>query len=138
MLSAGFCVRATQPAACCAAFGAASSAAPAAMMSAITGRPSRVSCAGVSELIVRLVVLLGRCQPGDTTYQIDRPAASRCGGKPSVRHGSQPVGCAQLGAARPSFAEPTSPQACGQGSRPGFTSVGSSALVATHAINAAL
>ena len=65
------------------------SAAPAAMMSAITGRPSRVSCAGVSELIVRLVVLLGRCQPG-TRHTRSIVRLRRCGGKPSVRHGSQP------------------------------------------------
>jgi hypothetical protein len=93
---------------------------------ALLATPSTVSWPTESELMTVLVVELGLCQPGETTYQSGSAWASVSLSRPSVRQGRRPTaGTLQLPAATPSSAGlPELPAASGQGSLPGsFSSV---------------
>ena len=83
---------------------------------ALFAAPSTVSWPSESELIVRFVVELGRCQPLETAYHSGSPVESTSLSSPSVRQGRRPTaGAAQKEASMPSFAVPKFPGASGQG-----------------------
>ena len=87
-------LRAVQP-----ALAATFIAAPGAMIRATAALacPSTFSWPMVFELMVRVVVLVTSCQPGDTTYQSGSADESTSLSSPSVRQGNRPT-VAQVGA----------------------------------------
>src|SRR5205809_7521412 len=85
-------LRAVQP-----ALAATFIAAPGAMIRATAACPSTFSWPMVFELMVRVVVLVTSCQPGDTTYQSGSADESTSLSSPSVRQGNRPA-VAQVGA----------------------------------------